>query len=197
MQKNNQQMWEQMKQHWDDWGHPLRPDRFDVEQYYKLAASPVLPVLLLGDTPELRHLATHVADRQSGIDWFNLPFEKGSFYSIIGDGVITQAGLGLIDAVLPYLRKGCAFTTRVFLYNDSVVETENFNVSKFQNLGKTDIPVREIYELKGEHPTTVDYKDSDAIYHFPKLEDLPPYDLLFCPPYPYGSYFPFVQWRRK
>jgi hypothetical protein len=185
-------MWDKMLQHWDDWGHPLRVNTEDIVQYTKLVYG---KSLLLGTTTELIHLATEHADKlTNGYDWFNLPFEKGSFDVIFGDGVHVVAGPDLFDAVKPFIKPGGSFISRVFLYNNSTVQSNNFNVTKFQNLGKTFMPVQEIYNKYGDLPTTRDYNNSSDIYYFPALEDLQTPSEVFIPGYAYGEFFPIIRW---
>jgi hypothetical protein len=185
-------MWDKMLKHWDDWGHPLRANAEDVAQYTELVYG---NSLLLGTTTELRHLATEHADKlTNGYDWFNLPFEKESFDVIFGDGVHVVAGPRLLDVVKPFIKPGGSFISRVFLYNDSPIPSANFNVTKFQNLGKTLVPVQEIYDKFGDLPTTRDYKGSTDVYYFPKLKELHTPSLMFIPTYEYGKFFPILQW---
>lgn len=186
-------MWDKMMSHWDDWGHPLRPIKEDIDQFNRLVTGERR--LLLGSTPELIHLATEHADQLTNkIDWFNLPFPKEHFDCIFGDGVFVMDGLNLYKAVVPYLKPGGKLVVRVFLRNTSTIISDNFLIAKFQGLDKNYLPVSELYAKYGDIPTCDQYKDADDVYFFPDLNQLPPFSDIVYPPYFYGEFFPVITW---
>jgi hypothetical protein len=191
-------MWNEMDTHWDDWGAPLRPCQEDINFYEGLVKG--RSVLLLGKTPEIIQFCTETADVADGQDWYNLSYEHNSFDCIYGDGVLTPGGPNLVSTVMKYLKPGGTFVSRVFLYNDSTEQSNNFNIAKFQGLGKTLIPVQEIYNMKGEHATTKAYNGSMDIYYFPRLEELcPKVSQVYYPDYEFGfgQYFPIIVWTKE
>ncbi|MBZ5590192.1 MAG: hypothetical protein LAO05_16690 [Acidobacteriia bacterium] len=190
-------MWDKMLGHWDDWGHPLRPNAEDIANYQKFILHGESR-LLLGTTPELLPFATQQADKVTGIDWFNMPFPKGSLDVIFGDNSMGASHPDLLKAVLPYLKPGGMFVTRQFLQNNDPRKSDNFLITKFQGWGKTFLPVQEIYDKYGDTPTTRDYDGSPEVYYFPtpqELWQLRPWDAIVFPSYEFGEYFPVVMWK--
>ena len=107
-------LWQEHALHWDDWENtPLRPCASEVFSFERIATG---RTLLLGATQELRHITSEFADvNENGMDWLNLPFDDGTFDTIIGDGVTVVAGPSVIDAALKKVKPGGIVAFRVFL----------------------------------------------------------------------------------
>lgn len=181
-----------MATHWDDWGHPLRPNPSEVQTYKKF----VIPgsTLLLGATVELMPLTNVYADRSNGMDWFDLPYEDASFDTIIGDGVLIVAGPTVLPPLMRLLRPGGSLVLRTFLRNTNTKLSSNFNIRKFQGVLEEYEPVQSIYDRMGDHPTTRDYNGSPDVYYFPnEVYSLRPSMSLY-PDYEYGEFYPILIW---
>lgn len=185
-------MWDNILKHWEDWGHPLRPNKEDVHNISTLLLGENR--LLLGATPELMEYAKVYVDKViTGIDWFNIPFKKGSFDSIFGDGCLTLAGPELIPTMLSYLKPGGRLVLRVFLRNTGP-RAEHLDIRKFQRWDKVFVPVQEIYDREGSYPTTRDYSGSSDVYFLPDLDMLPTPSVIRIPLYAYGEFYPVIVW---
>jgi hypothetical protein len=187
-------MWDNILSHWNDWGHPLRPNVEDIALYQSVIYSGEKR-LLLGMTPELMFHATDHADlRSNGIDWFNMPYEKQSFDVIFGDGVLLLTGPRLIDAIKPFVKPGGRIVFRTFMLNTSLRISGHIDIRKFQCWNKNYVPVQEIYNREGDHPTTRDYNGSKDIYYFAQLDQLPTFHMVLNPSYEYGEFYPVIVW---
>ena len=182
-------LWEKMKSHWDDWGYPLRPnpDEVRVFESYKFGNT-----LLLGDTQELIHIADSVADERSGKNWFDT--KSNVWNTIIGDGCLTCCDERLIHYMLSVLRPGGKLVLRVFLRNTHPDLSPSLQIRKFQGFKENYISVKDLYEKYGDTPTTRDYKDSDYVYYFPDLWQLPKFSEIHYQKYKYGQFFPIIVW---
>jgi SAM-dependent methyltransferase len=100
--------WQELAKQWHRLGSPLRPCAEDVENFRQAMGSDPGRSLLMGVTPELSELSptltaidnsaamiaalwTHQNIGNVAIqgDWLDLPFPKGAFDTIIGDGCLT------------------------------------------------------------------------------------------------------------
>jgi hypothetical protein len=186
-------MWDKMLQHWDDWSHPMRPNKEDVRIFSGFTRGREKR-LLLGSTPELLPLVTDHADKlTNGYDWFNLPYPEESFDLIIGDLVLLLTGPTLVDTMRPFLKPNGKLVLRVLLSNLSNKPAENFLVEKFRGL-EGFVPVQQIYDKHGDTPTTRDYNGSPDIYYFPHLTDLEDVKSTINPGYMYNNLFKFCIW---
>lgn len=187
-------MWDKISSHFEDWGHPMRPNQEDVSIYQSLIGNGDRR-LLLGMTEELLPFATESADlRYNGIDWLNMPYPKEYFDVIFGDGVLLVAGPELYDAVMPLLKPGGKFIARTFLRNTSPYYSDNIDIRKFQGLEKNFVPVQELYDIHGEYPTTRDYNGSSDVYFLPDLNHLPEPSAVVYPTYLYCEFYPVIVW---
>jgi SAM-dependent methyltransferase len=99
--------WQDFAKKWNRLGSPLRPCAEDVENFRLAMGSDPGRCLLLGVTPELAELSPTLTaiDNSAAMiaalwtsqqidkvaiqgDWLDLPFSKGSFDTIIGDGCL-------------------------------------------------------------------------------------------------------------
>jgi hypothetical protein len=131
------------------------------------------------------------------VDWYDIQLERNyeRYANVIGDGVLVVTDERLISHVLTnLLRPGGRFITRVFLRNTHPQLSDNIQIRKFQNFKENYIPVKEIHALWGDTPTTRDYRDSDDVYYFPDLWQLPPYSEIYYQNYKYGQFFPVIVW---
>ena len=97
--------WQTFAERWNRLGSPLRPCAEDVENFRIALGDAPGHCLLLGVTPELADLSTHLTalDNSEDMigalwhsehkavlgDWLAMPFESDSFDNIIGDGCPT------------------------------------------------------------------------------------------------------------
>ena len=67
-----------------------------------------------------------------------------------------------------------------------------------QALANPYVPVKELYRVMKQvydHPTLELYRDSDLIYYFPQLSDLPPWDkIYFGTSYELADRCPIIIW---
>ncbi len=186
-------LWQEHALHWDDWKNtPLRPCASEVFSFERIATG---RTLLLGATQELRHITPEFADiNENGMDWLDLPFDDGTFDTIIGDGVTVVAGPSVIDAALKKVNTGGIVAFRVFLRNTDPVLSPDPAIRKFQQLTKSIVPVQEIFDRIGPSPTTNAYNHSDAVYWLPTLDELPTPSYVIYQTYNYSQYFPIIVW---
>lgn len=191
--KTMSEMWQEHATHWDDWKNtPLRPCASEVFSFEQLSVG---RTLLLGSTQELRHITPEFADiNENGMDWLNLPFDDGTFDTIIGDGVTVVAGRAVIDAAMRKVKPGGMVAFRVFLRNTDPVLSPNPAIRKFQQLTKSVVPVQEIYDRIGPSPTTNAYNNSAAVYWLPTMDELPTPSRVIYQQYDYSLYFPIITW---
>jgi len=100
--------WQDFATQWNRLGSPLRPCTEDVENFRQAMGSDPGRCLLLGVTPELAGISPQLTAIDSSAamiaalwkhqntgnaaiqgDWLDLPFPKGAFDTIIGDGCLT------------------------------------------------------------------------------------------------------------
>lgn len=101
--------------HWQNLRPPLAPNAEEVKIYEKLCENG--PVVMLGMTKELVHLCEYMVDLNPipqkkpviKSDWTGF---QGLSGTIIGDGVLNLAGIGLVNELLPRCDR---MVCRVFL----------------------------------------------------------------------------------
>ena len=101
--------------HWQNLRPPLAPNSDEVKIYENLCDQG--PVVMLGMTKELIHLCEYMEDLNPipqskpvvKSDWAGF---QGLAGTVIGDGVLNLAGIGLVDELLP---KCDRVVCRVFL----------------------------------------------------------------------------------
>jgi SAM-dependent methyltransferase len=215
-------MWAKMSARFDEWGPPLRPSPEDVEMVRNQLEG-FSKTLLLGVTPELQPFSTLAVDNNPKMieihradavlaDWGNLPFE-GEFDAAIGDGCLTvfQGAPGVFfHQTMKALKKGGRLVLRLFLSPEKketleeVLRTKDktgFHAFKWrvaQTLANPYVPVKEIYRViqpVWDHPTLEVYRNSDLVYYFPKLSELPSYERIqFGTSYELAERCPVVTW---
>lgn len=102
-------------EHWQNLKPPLAPNQDEVKIYEELCEFG--PVVMLGMTKELIHLCEYMVDLNPipqkkpvvKSEWAGF---QGLAGTIIGDGVLNLAGIGLVDDLLP---KCDRLVCRVFL----------------------------------------------------------------------------------
>jgi SAM-dependent methyltransferase len=216
--------WTRIIQNFDQYASPLRPSQEDVS-LYKAQLKPDDRVLLLGITSELIPLATVLVDHNPKLieqlqspqavlgDWSDLPFQS-EFDAVIGDGVLTVFQGTLVhffEQVRKVLRKGGSMTLRLYISPETKEDYEDvlrtkkktgFHAFKWrvaQVLANPYIRVKDLYNAVlpvWDHPTLQFYQDSDLVYYFPKLSELPAYDQIQFPSsYDLAERCPVVTWR--
>ncbi len=186
--------WGTISERFDEWTAPLRPSPEDV-QMFKSQLQPVSRTLLLGVTPELQPLATLAVDnnpraierhRATAIlgDWRDLPFEA-EFDAALGDGslnVFQGTAELFFQQTGKVLKKKGRLVLRVFISPEI----------------KEDLPVKDLYHVIKpiyDHPTLELYRESDLVYYFPKLSELPPWDKIqFGTSYELAERCPVITW---
>lgn len=94
--------WQNMAKGWNHLGFPLRPSPEDVEHFRRSLGDMPGECLLLGVTPELADLSSHLTALDNSADmiralwpqhrravlgdWLDMPFEEAAFDHVIGDG---------------------------------------------------------------------------------------------------------------
>ncbi len=215
--------WGKISERFDEWTAPLRPSPEDVEMFKNLL-DPTSRTLLLGVTPELQSLATVAVDHNPRAievhhapavlgDWGNLPFGP-EFDAAIGDGSLNvfQGPPELFfQQARKVLKKNGRLSLRVFISPEikedltSVLEKKEemgFHAFKWrvaQALATPYLRVKDLYcVMKSvyDHPTLELYKESDLIYYFPKLSDLPPWnEIQFGSSYELADRCPVITWN--
>lgn len=215
--------WTKISERFHEWSSPLRPCLEDVE-LFKSQVHPDEDRLLLGITQELLPFASTVVDNNPAMiksskaqailaDWGSLPFEQ-AFDTVLGDGCLTVfqgPPEGFFKQVKKVLRPKGKLILRVFISPDvkepleTVLENKQglgfhaFKWSVAHALANPYVPVQEIYRVMRpvwDHPTLEVYKDSDLIYYFPKLSDLPPWThIQFGSSYELAERCPVITWE--
>jgi SAM-dependent methyltransferase len=215
--------WIKMSQRWNEWASPLRPSPEDVAMF-KNQLTEKDHTLLLGVTSELRPLASlaidnnpHVVDH-SGThavlgDWKDLPFES-KFDALLGDGCLTvfQGSPELFfQQAKKALKPNGRLILRLFISPErkedlqSVLEEKEgmgFHAFKWKvahALADPYVSVKTLYQVirpVWDHPTLEVYQNSDLIYYFPKLSELPPWEhIQFGSSYELADRCPVVTWK--
>lgn len=215
--------WAQIFHRLDEWTSPLRPSLEDISLYKKYL-NPGAKVLLLGVTPELMPFANIAIDNNPKLivlhgpkavlgDWNDLPFDQ-EFDAVIGDGCLTVfqgTPARFFEQIRKVVKKGGSITLRLFVSPekkesyDEVLNAKNlmgFHAFKWRvahTLADPYIPVKELYKAIfpiWPHPTLEVYRESDLIYYFPKLSELPPASHINVPSsYELADRCPIVTWN--
>lgn len=215
--------WEKLSNRLNEWGSPLRPCSEDVK-LYENQVGPKDRTLLLGVTQELLHLADVAVDNNQKVvetigakavlaDWGDLPF-KSEFDVAIGDGSLSAFQGGqerFFQQMRKVLNPGGKLVLRLNLspekkeevdYVLSLKEKMGFHAFKMRvahALANPFVPVQEIYNViqpVWNHPTLEIYRNSDWIYYFPKLSELPkPSHIQFATSYEIAERFPVATWQ--
>jgi SAM-dependent methyltransferase len=214
--------WAQLSQRYHEWTPPLIPSREDVEMYRNQLKGRER-TLLLGVTPTLIPLASAAVDHNPRIiemihpdailgDWGDLPFGS-DFDAVIGDGCLTVfqgTSAAFFQQVKKVLKKGGRLVMRTFIAPESKrdlrdvlkeKETTGFHAFKWKvahTLANPHISVKDLYRaIKPiyDHPTLDVYKDSDLVYYFPKLTELPAWShIQFGSSYELAELCPVITW---
>ena len=146
-------------------------------------------------------------------DWGQLPFSDQSFDAVIGDGSLNvyegPRGWFFIES-RRVIRTGGKLVLRVFVAPDQPESLEaviaekgrgcfhSFKWRVAQALAKPYVAVKDIYRTikpVWDHPTLGVYKDSPAIYYFPRLTDLPaPDQIHYAGGYELAERCPVITW---
>ena|GEM_PF-5844794 len=215
--------WGKISERFDEWTAPLRPSLEDVETFKSLL-DPTARTLLLGVTSELQSLATVAVDhnpraievhRANAVlgDWRDLPFGP-EFDTAIGDGCLNvfQGTQQLFfQQARKVLKKNGSLILRVFISPEpkedlAIVlqkkEEMGFHAFKWrvaQALANPYVRVKDLYDVMKQvydHPTLEIYRDSDLVYYFPQLSDLPPWDnIRFGTSYELADRCPIITWK--
>ena len=214
--------WAQISKRIHEWTSPLRPSLEDVEMY-KAQIEPGSKTLLLGVTLELLPLATIAVDHNPKVievhgahavlgDWNELPFGS-EFDAAIGDGCLNvfQGSPELFfRQARRVLKKGGRLILRTFIspekkedLADVLREKEGMGFHAFKwkvahAIADPYVRVKDLYRVLKpvyDHPTLEIYRDSDLVYYFPKLSDLPPWDQIqFGSSYELADRCPVISW---
>jgi SAM-dependent methyltransferase len=215
--------WSEMSKRFDEWSSPLRPSQEDVNMFQNQLKKHD-KTLLLGVTPELQPFATLAVDHNAEViktlganallaDWGNLPFEA-EFDTAIGDGCLTvfQGTPKLFfQQIKKVLKPNGRLISRLFISPESKEDLQNvlqkkeemgFHAFKWRvahALANPYVPVKELYRVicpVWNHPTLEVYQNSDLIYYFPKLSDLPPWEhIQFGSSYELAERCPVITWK--
>jgi SAM-dependent methyltransferase len=215
--------WGEISERFDEWTAPLRPSPEDVEMFRNLL-DPTSKTLLLGVTTELQSLVTIAVDhnpraieihRANAVlgDWRDLPFGP-EFDAVIGDGslnVFQGAPELFFQQTQKVLKKKGSLSLRVFISPEtkedlaSVIEKKGemgFHAFKWrvaQALANPYVRVKDLYCVMKpvyDDPTLELYRESDLIYYFPKLSDLPPWNKIqFGTSYELADRCPVITWN--
>lgn len=215
--------WAQISERIGEWTSPLRPSPEDVAMFQNQLES-ADRTLLLGVTSALQPLASVVIDHNPQViatyktdavlgDWKDLPFVS-EFDAVIGDGCLTvfqEAPELFFKQVRKVLKPGGRLILRVFIAPESKEDLETifknregmgFHAFKWKvahALGNPYVPVKELYETikpVWNHPTLSVYRDSDLVYYFPKLSELPSWEhIQFGTTYELAERCPVVTWK--
>lgn len=181
-------------------------------------------ILLLGVTPELQPLATLAVDHNPRVieihrahavlgDWGNLPFES-EFDTVIGDGCLTVfqgTPDHFFQQVKRALKPGGSLILRLFISPESKEDLQDvlkkrgemgFHAFKWRvahALANPYVAVQELYRIIQpiwNHPTLEVYQNSDLVYYFPKLSELPHWaHIQFGNSYELAERCPVVTWK--
>lgn len=215
--------WGKISTQFQGWTPPLRPSSEDV-LLFKAQLKEGSKTLLLGVTEEIAPLADLAIDNTPEMvelsqtpvilgDWRDLPFDS-EFDTVIGDGCLTvfQEKPDLFfEQVKKVLKPNGTLVLRVFTSPDEKEDLETiiqekdemgFHAFKWrlaQHFANPYVPVKEILKhVKPiwDHPSLDIYKDSDAVYYFPKLAELPCWNhITFPKTYPLANRCPVITWH--
>ncbi len=215
--------WTKMSKRFDEWASPLRPSPEDVAMF-KNQLMESDQTLLLGVTSELQPLANITIDNNPQVveqskahtilgDWRDLPFES-KFDALLGDGCLTvfQGSTELFfQQAKKALKPKGRLILRLFISPErkedlqSVIkekEKMGFHAFKWRiahALADPYVSVKTLYQVIKpiwDHPTLEVYQDSDLIYYFPKLSELPPWEhIQFGSSYELAQRCPIVTWK--
>lgn len=214
--------WTKILERLDEWTSPLRPSPEDVAMYRNQLKEGE-QTLLLGVTPELQPLASIAVDNNPQVikhcpdavlgDWSNLPFES-KFDALFGDGCLTvfQGSPELFfQQAKKALKPNGRLILRLFISPESKEDLQSvvknregmgfhaFKCKVAQSLANPYISVKTLYEVIRpiwDHPTLEVYQNSDLVYYFPKLSELPPWDhIQFGSSYELAERCPVVTWQ--
>lgn len=215
--------WDDMSKKWAEWGPPLRPTLEDVNLFK--SQLPQKADFLLGVTPELQNLAETAIDNNPQAieihqakailaDWREAPIRSASASLIIGDGSLNVLDDGcqrFFPEMQRILKSKGKLILRVFVSPENrdsldqvLKEKDSYGFHAFkwkvaQALANPFVAVKTIYETilpVRNHPTLEVYKNSDAIYFFPKLSELPPYQQITYPiSYELAERCPTITWE--
>ncbi len=215
--------WGKISERFNEWTAPLRPSPEDVG-LFKNRLSLSSKTLLLGVTPELQSLAIVAVDNNPRAieihganavlgDWRDLPFGP-EFDAAIGDGSLNvfQGSQELFfQQVRKVLKTKGSLTLRVFISPEKKEdlatvlkkkEEMGFHAFKWRvahAIANPYLPVKELYRVMksvSDHPTLEIYRESDLIYYFPKLSQLPLWDKIeFGTTYELADRCPVITWN--
>ncbi len=215
--------WGEISERFDEWTAPLRPSPEDVEMF-KNRLDPHSKTLLLGVTSELQPLASVAVDNNPRVievnranavlgDWSDLPFGP-EFDAAIGDGclnVFQGTPERFFQQARKVLKEDGLLVLRVFISPETkedlafVLEKKGemgFHAFKWrvaQALANPYVRVKDLYCIMKsvyDHPTLELYRDSDLIYYFPQLSDLPSWDhIQFATSYELAERCPVITWK--
>lgn len=216
--------WQRISSQFDLWTSPQRPNIDDV-QAFKRQLTNKKKTLLLGLTSELLPLATCAIDSDNkqvkqvgnlainGM-WENIPFTE-VFDAVIGDGSLTvfqENPQLLFEQAFKALKPGGIFILRVFIAPEKKEDLDtikneqhllSYHAFKWRvahALADPYVPVKDLYAVLQpicDHPTLEVYKDTDVIYYFPKLSDLPKWETIhFNDSYELANRCPIITWRK-
>ena len=214
--------WAKISARFNEWTAPLRPSPEDVEMFKKQLGAQSR-TLLLGVTCELQPLAAIAVDNNPKVieihhahailgDWKDLPFES-EFDAVIGDGCLTvfQGPPEIVfQQAKKVLKKNGRLSLRVFI-SPELKEDLDFVLGKKEEMGfhafkwrvaqamaAPYVRVKDLYQVIKpvyDHPTLEFYRESDLIYYFPKLSELPPWDeIQFGSSYELAERCPVITW---
>lgn len=214
--------WTQISERFNEWTPPLRLSPEDVAMYANQLKSNG-KTLLLGVTPELQHLATLAVDNNAKAieihrahavlgDWGNLPFGP-EFDAVIGDGslnVFQGTPEQFFQQAKKVLKKTGRLVLRIFTSPEST-EDLDYVLSKKMEMGfhafkwrvahamaNPYVRVKDLYRVIKpvcDHPTLNIYRESDLIYYFPKLSQLPHWNhIQFGSSYELAERCPVITW---
>jgi len=215
--------WCTISERFNEWTPPLRPSPEDVE-IFRSQLPGQGKTLLLGVTPELHSLATIAVDHSPRAievhrahavlgDWGNLPFGS-EFHAVIGDGalnVFQGPQEQFFEQAKKVLQAKGRLILRLFISPElkedvsAVLEKKEemgFHAFKWrvaQAMANPYVRVQDLYRILRpicDHSTLELYRQSDQIYYFPKLSELPPWDRIhFCTSYELAERCPILTWH--
>jgi SAM-dependent methyltransferase len=212
--------WSELAKNWQQYESPLRPSPEDVA-IFKQEVSGYPRVLLLGVTPELQSLCTLAVDNNPDAiqihgpveksllaDWRQMPLPDASFDVIFGDGslnVLNDGYRALFKEVKRVLRPGGKLILRVFTrpelpitFNRDGLKFHAFKLGVSLALANPFVSVKDIQKTVKplwDHPTMAFNRNSDAVYYFPKLSELPYFTSMKRPTtYQMAEHCPIVTW---
>ena len=215
--------WAKISERFDEWTSPLRPCSEDVEMFRNQLASSERS-LLLGVTSELQPLATVAIDHNPRVieihkaqavlgDWGALPFES-EFDVVFGDGslnIFQETPELFFQQVKRALKTNGRLVLRVFISPESkevladVLKRSGemgFHAFKWrvaQAIANPYVRVKDLYRVLQpicNHSTLELYRDSEIVYYFPKLSELPAWNQIqFGTSYELAERCPIITWN--